>query len=43
MSLTVGGTDNNRLPGFNGLFLRIVVTHNEGAFISTPEKMDEYF
>lgn len=37
----LGGKDENRYPAFNGLFTRVVYSHEMGAFVDTMDEMNK--
>ena len=42
LKFILGGKDNNKYPGFNGLFTKIIYSHKEGVFIDELSEFKEY-
>ena len=40
--MRVGGNDDKRFPGFNGIFTRILFNHKVGAYISKVDTLIAY-
>jgi hypothetical protein len=38
----LGGRDENRYPGFNGLFTRVFYSIEDGAFVDSVEQLNSF-